>query len=80
MADDTRALVAVVSTQRFRPNVALAVAGPHDDAARRAVPLLRDRTAAGGAATAYVCENFSCRLPVTDAGALAEQLDEALDR
>ncbi len=26
--------------------------------------------ALGGAATAYVCENFACKLPVTNASAL----------
>ena len=53
-------------------------AAAHDDEARRAVPLLRDRTVAQGAATAYLCEGFTCRLPVTDPAALAAQLDEAL--
>jgi len=27
-------------------------------------------TALGGVPTAYVCENFACQLPVTDASAL----------
>jgi hypothetical protein len=75
--DDTRALVAEANRRRFRPNVVLAVGGDDDADARRAVPLLRDRAAVGGRATAYVCEGFSCRLPVDDAGALAEQLAEA---
>ena len=76
-ADDTRALADEATARRFRPNLVLAVAAPGDDAARRTVPLLRGRTAAGGAATAYVCEGFTCRLPVTGPAALAEQLDGA---
>ena len=38
-------------------------------------PLLADRGTVGGLATAYVCERFVCGLPVTDAAALAAQLD-----
>jgi uncharacterized protein YyaL (SSP411 family) len=54
------------------------VARPDDLAAADAIPLLRDRPSIDGAATAYVCERFSCRLPVTEPAALAAQLDEAL--
>ncbi|MCE7938854.1 MAG: hypothetical protein DYG90_09800, partial [Chloroflexi bacterium CFX6] len=43
------------------------------DAARR-VPLLRHRAMAGGRATAYVCRQGACQLPVTDASALSAQL------
>jgi uncharacterized protein YyaL (SSP411 family) len=31
-----------------------------------------------GAATAYVCENYACKLPVTDAAGLAELLQPEL--
>jgi uncharacterized protein YyaL (SSP411 family) len=34
-----------------------------------------ERRAAEGRATAYVCESFSCRLPVTDPDDLRRQLD-----
>jgi uncharacterized protein YyaL (SSP411 family) len=77
--DDTRALVAEANRRRFRPNLVLAVGAADDAEARRAIPLLRDRAAAGGQATAYVCEGFSCRLPVTDTRALAGQLSEAFE-
>ena len=40
-----------------------------------AVPLLEGRDMIEGRAAAYVCQNYVCQLPVTDAGALAEQLD-----
>ncbi len=57
----------------WRPNQVLAVAAP-DRAAGSEVPLLHDRVAIDGRPTAYVCRNFACNLPVTDAAALAEQL------
>jgi uncharacterized protein len=77
---ETRALVAEATTRRFRPNLVLAVARADDPEAGSTIPLLRDRPAIEGAATAYVCEGFTCRLPVTEPAALAAQLDEALGR
>ena len=62
----------------WRPNQVLAVA-PADRAAASEVPLLQDRVAIDGRPTAYVCRNFACNLPVTDAAALAEQLQGTLD-
>ena len=52
---------------------------PADRAASSEVPLLHDRVAIDGRPTAYVCRNFACNLPVTDAAALAEQLQGTLD-
>ena len=39
------------------------------------LPLLQGRTLVDGKATAYVCENYACKLPVTSAEALATMLD-----
>ena len=39
------------------------------------LPLLRDRGMVDGKPTAYVCQNYACRLPVTDSVALAAQLE-----
>jgi hypothetical protein len=72
--DDTRALVAEVTTKRFLPNHVLAVAAPDDAQSREKVPLLRDRVADDGRAIAYVCERFVCRLPVGQPEELADQL------
>jgi hypothetical protein len=72
-ADDTQALLAVVRDE-FRPHQVVAVAADPD---RSAVPLLRDRAAIDGAATAYLCRGFACRQPTTDPAVLARQLDEA---
>jgi uncharacterized protein len=71
---DTRAMLDQV-WRRFQPNRVLALADPDDPAAAAEVPLLAGREAVDGKATAYVCEHFACRLPVTDPGALAAQLD-----
>ena len=72
-AADTRALLTVMQ-QQFRPNLVLAVAKPDDSAAISAVPLLQERPQRNGAATAYVCQNFACKEPVTTPEALAAQL------
>jgi hypothetical protein len=73
---DTRAMLDRV-WGRFRPDRVLALADPDDRGAAAEVPLLADREAVDGRATAYVCEHFVCRLPVTDPAALAAELDRA---
>lgn len=73
---DTTELARVVRG-RFRPEVVLAAGsqGTAGEAGGLRVPLLRDRPAVDGRATAYVCEGFVCRAPVTDPAALAAALD-----
>ncbi len=63
-----------VLVRRYLPNHVLAVAAQEDAAAFQTVPLLDGRIALGGRPTAYVCERFSCNLPVTEPEALAAQL------
>ncbi|GAA4914393.1 thioredoxin domain-containing protein [Streptomonospora salina] len=48
--------------------------GPGDGSGAEQVPLLEGRGLIGGAPAAYVCQGFTCRLPVTDADALREQI------
>jgi uncharacterized protein len=72
--ESTRALAAEVTTRRFSPNHVLAVASAEDDASRRAVALLQDRPQRDGSPTAYVCEHFVCKLPVTEPADLVERL------
>jgi uncharacterized protein YyaL (SSP411 family) len=60
---------------RYLPN--RVVAGIGGAAPAREIPLLQDRHAVEGKPTAYVCRNYACQLPVTDAAALARQLDAA---
>jgi hypothetical protein len=62
---------------RYLPNlVAAASVGSRPETAT-GIPLLEGRGAVDGRPTAYVCRNYACELPVTDAGALARQLDAA---
>lgn len=68
--DDTEALVETVFAQ-YRPHLVVAMGGSRSD-----VPLLAGREMLDGQATAYVCRNFVCRLPVTQPDALAEQLEQ----
>ena len=72
-AADTRALLAEVR-RRYLPNSVLALAAPGDAAASELIPLLADRGQIDGRATAYVCRNFVCNLPVNETEALAAQL------
>jgi len=72
--EDTRALAAEVITKRFLPNHVLAVAAAEDERSRDTVALLRDRVPIDGRATAYVCEHFACKLPVSTPAELEAQL------
>ena len=66
---DTRALLRTIN-RRFLPNSVLACASPAAPAmqqseAEQVIPLLADRPAKDGQATAYVCQHFVCQAPVT---------------
>jgi len=63
--------LAATVRSRFRPRLVLA-GGPEGS---KLPELLAGRTAIGGRAVAYVCENFACRAPLTDAARLAAALD-----
>ena len=69
IGDDLAELSAIVRS-RYRPHLVLA-GGP---AGSDTPPLLADRTQVDGGAAAYVCENFSCRVPVTTPKHLADLL------
>jgi uncharacterized protein YyaL (SSP411 family) len=58
----------------YLPNKVLAQASPKDTGAFEAIPLLQGRSELDGAATAYVCEDFACKSPVTTPAELAGQL------
>ena len=60
---------------RFMPNRVVVGVGDPAKPPLQDSPLLEQRVMQEGLATAYVCENYACQLPVTDAAALAAQLD-----
>jgi uncharacterized protein YyaL (SSP411 family) len=70
---DTQALIEVVYA-RYLPNKVVAGRAPEDEEATGLVPLLAERGARGGRATAYVCEGYACQSPTTDPEELAGQL------
>jgi uncharacterized protein YyaL (SSP411 family) len=72
--EETHALAREVWS-RYLPNKVLVRGVAGDGQAAALVPLLRERTALDGRATAYVCENYSCQRPVTTREELAAQLD-----
>ncbi|MDQ6713867.1 MAG: thioredoxin domain-containing protein [Candidatus Dormibacteraeota bacterium] len=71
-ADPQTGRLLQVVRQRLLPNRLVAVA-PRGDST---IPLLADRGALDGKATAYLCEGFVCRAPTVDASELARQLDD----
>jgi uncharacterized protein len=73
-APDTQALRAVIF-RPFRPNKVVVLRRPDETTPAIPSPLLEQRAQIGGVATAYVCENYACKLPVTDAEALTAQLE-----
>jgi uncharacterized protein YyaL (SSP411 family) len=70
VGEQPETLLAVVFGE-FRPNQVVAWKRNGDESA---IPLLEGRETRDGKATAYVCENLACQMPVTEAAALAEQL------
>ena len=67
MGDELRQLERVVRDS-FRPHLVLAGGEPDG------VPLLEGRDPVEGRPTAYVCEQFACRAPVTEPRDLEELL------
>ncbi|MBA2535119.1 MAG: thioredoxin domain-containing protein [Rubrobacter sp.] len=72
-APDTRTLLSTVYS-RYLPNKVVAGLSPDDDEAGGLIPLLAQRTAREGKATAYVCVHYACQTPTTDPAELARQL------
>jgi hypothetical protein len=72
---DTRTLLAV-QRARFRPFEDLLLVDPASrDALAALAPFTASLTPIAGQATAFVCIDRACRLPVTDPAAFAAQLD-----
>jgi len=58
----------------YLPNKVIAAASPGDNSAINAISLLQGRSELDGLPTAYVCELFVCKNPVTTAADLSSQL------
>jgi hypothetical protein len=59
--------------KNFTPNTVIAGASEEPGEAENS-PLLQGRVQVDGKGTAYVCENYACKLPVTTVAGLVEQL------
>ena len=64
-AADTRALLAA-ARRFYMPRAVIALHAPNDSAIEALVPFLKRQVMVGGQPTAYVCENYICKLPTTD--------------
>lgn len=63
--------------RRFLPRAVLALApgGAVGEALALHAPFTARQLPVGGVPTAYVCQDYACQLPATDAAAFAAQLD-----
>ena len=62
---------------RFLPNKVLAFKSEaSDEVANATVPLLDGKSMVDERATVYLCENYTCKEPLTD----LEKIEKALDR
>jgi hypothetical protein len=71
----TQALCRVVY-DRWLPDAVMTGCAPDDADAQAFIPLLRDRPLVNERPTAYVCRNYVCHLPTTEAEELGEQLED----
>jgi hypothetical protein len=73
-APDMRRLLAALDS-RFVPHRIVLLANAESRAAlARCLPAVAGMTAIGGQATAYVCEDYACKLPTADVAAFAQLL------
>ncbi len=60
--------------RRYLPNKVVAPSTTAGEVSSSSLPLLENRPLQEGRATAYVCENYTCKQPVTNRAELAAQL------
>ena len=73
--EDTKELLSSVHG-RLLPNKVICLRDPTDSQeVTKVIPLLEGKTQKDGRATAYVCKNFTCSAPVTEAGELETLLE-----
>jgi len=74
-AADVQPLLEVV-WRKYLPNKVVAPGIAGETEAENQLPLLQNRPLVNGQATAYVCEHYTCKQPVTDPASLAAQLEQ----
>ena len=74
--EDTRALLQIVR-ERFLPNKVLLLVDGDQTRSQLAhwLPIVQGMKPVRGKATAYICENYVCKLPTTDPREVASMLD-----
>ena len=73
-ADDTLALRRVLQSVYRPTTIVVPVVPEHREAIARLLPWVAEMRGADGRAAAYVCRDFTCRLPATSPEQLTEQL------
>lgn len=73
-APGTRQLLAVLHSRFVPHGIVLLVNRESRQALARYIPAVAEMTAIGGQATAYVCEDYACKLPTADVAAFAQLL------
>jgi len=73
-APDTRQLLAALHSRFVPQRIVLLVNGESRQALARYLPAVAGMAAIGGQATAYVCEDYACKLPTADVAAFAQLL------
>ncbi|MCC6572248.1 MAG: thioredoxin domain-containing protein [Planctomycetes bacterium] len=63
-----------VLARKFLPRAVVALHEPGDAEIEKLIPAIKAQVEVGGEAAAYVCTNFACRAPVTEAAALERAL------
>ena len=72
--EGTSDLLAAIFKNYIPNKVVVGSSGSRLDPTSKSIPLLQDKCKIGGKPAAYVCENFVCKLPVTDPSKLTNQL------
>lgn len=77
MSEEVDYILKTIST-KFLPNKTIAFIDPveYDALAFKLIPLLQDKKMVNGKPTVYICENFTCKSPITDMRELEKILGE----
>ena len=74
--EDTKTMLGAIH-ERFLPRQVL-ILRPDDrsrEEMEQIIPFVKEHNSVGGKATAYVCENYTCKLPTTDIDEMISQIE-----